>query len=80
MDGSLVGRIRSLYGLTRAEVEVVLALCAGKAPEELARERGVALNTVRTQMKNIYSKMDCSRQSELVARISLLPRLNVAEI
>ena len=75
-DASLVSRIRTLYGLTRAEAEVAEALSAGKPLEQLSAERGVALNTVRTQMKNIYAKLDCSRQSELVARVGQLPRLS----
>lgn len=75
-DLSLTSRIRALYGLTRAEAEVAEALCAGRGLEELSQERGVALNTVRTQIKNIYVKLDCSRQSELVARIGALPRLS----
>ncbi|WP_176590106.1 helix-turn-helix transcriptional regulator [Sphingobium sp. EM0848] len=78
-DASLTDRIRALYGLTRAEAEVAQALCAGQGLEELSQERGVTLNTVRTQIKNIYVKLDCSRQSELVARIGTLPRLNVCE-
>ncbi|WP_150291679.1 helix-turn-helix transcriptional regulator [Sphingobium estronivorans] len=78
-DGSLVSRIRALYGLTRAEAEVAQALCAGQGLEELSQARGVALNTVRTQMKNIYVKLDCRRQSELVARIGALPRLSLFE-
>lgn len=78
-DASLTSRIRALYGLTRAEAEVAEALCAGRGLEELSAERGVALNTVRTQIKNIYVKLDCSRQSELVARIAALPRLGAFE-
>jgi DNA-binding CsgD family transcriptional regulator len=74
-DTSLSSRIRALYGLTRAEAEIVTALCDGSALEQLSQERGVALSTVRTQMKAIYLKMDCSRQSELVARVARLPRL-----
>ena len=53
------------------------ALCRGQGLEELSQERGVALNTVRTQIKNIYVKLDCSRQSELVARLGTLPRLGL---
>ncbi|HKY80952.1 MAG TPA: helix-turn-helix transcriptional regulator [Sphingobium sp.] len=78
-DASLTSRIRALYGLTNAEAEVAQALTTGKPLEQLAAERGVALNTVRTQMKAIYAKLDCSRQSELVARISQLPRLGSFE-
>lgn len=74
-DASLASRLRALHGLTRAEAEIVVALCEGSALEDVAQERGVALSTVRTQMKAIYSKTDCRRQSELVARFARLPRL-----
>lgn len=73
-DMGLAGRIRALYGLTRAEADIVMALCDGRTPEQLSQERGVALSTVRTQLKTVYQKMDCSRQSELVARVARLPR------
>ncbi len=76
-DMSLASRIRALYGLTKAEADVAEALCRGQGLEELSQERGVALNTVRTQIKNIYVKLDCSRQSELVARLGTLPRLGL---
>jgi DNA-binding CsgD family transcriptional regulator len=78
-DTSLSSRVRALYGLTRAEAEIVTALCDGRALEQLSQERGVALSTVRTQMKAIYLKMDCSRQSELVARVARLPRFTGRE-
>ncbi|HUD95362.1 LuxR family transcriptional regulator [Sphingobium sp.] len=74
-DASLAGRVRALYGLSRAEADIVVALCEGKGLEDVSQERGVALSTVRTQMKNIFWKTDCSRQSELVSRLARLPRL-----
>lgn len=78
-DPGLAARVRALYGLTRAEAEVVVGLSEGKPLEQVSEERGVALATVRTQMKTIYLKMDCSRQSELVARVARLPRLNAPD-
>lgn len=78
-DASLASRLRALHGLTRAEAEIVVALCEGKALEDVSQERGVAMATVRTQMKAIYSKTDCRRQSELVARFARLPRLTREE-
>ncbi|WP_420145781.1 helix-turn-helix transcriptional regulator [Sphingobium sp.] len=79
-DASLASRLRSLHGLTRAEADIVAALCEGKALEDVSDERGVSLATVRTQMKAIYSKTDCRRQSELVARFARLPRLIQSDI
>lgn len=77
-DPSLETRVRTLYGLTRAEAEVALRLTEGVPVERLAAERRVAVGTVRTQIKSIAAKMGCSRQSELVANISTLPRLREA--
>jgi DNA-binding CsgD family transcriptional regulator len=78
-DASFTSRLRALCGLTRAEAEIVVALCDGKGLEDVSQERGVALSTVRTQMKAIFSKTDCSRQSELVARFGRLPRLSLPD-
>jgi DNA-binding CsgD family transcriptional regulator len=58
--------LRKLYGLTRAEVEVVELLCDGSSLEESAAHRGVTMNTARSQLKQIFFKTGTSRQSELV--------------
>jgi DNA-binding CsgD family transcriptional regulator len=75
-DPSLESRVRALYGLTQAEAEVAVRLTEGASVERLSTERGVAIGTVRTQIKSIAAKMGCSRQSELVANIGNLPRLH----
>ena len=75
-DASLESRVRNLYGLTQAEAEVAVRLTEGASVERLSTERGVAIGTVRTQIKSIAAKMGCSRQSELVANIGNLPRLH----
>lgn len=74
-DPSLQARLGALYGLTSAEAEVATRLSEGASLEALSQERGVALSTVRSQLKAISAKMGCRRQSELVAMISNLPRL-----
>lgn len=61
--------LRRMFGLTRAEAEVALALAAGEAPEIIADARKVSVATVRTQLKSIYSKMGVHRQAELVAAV-----------
>ncbi len=58
--------LRKLYGLTRAELELVELLCDGRSLEESAAHRGVTMNTARTQLKQIFFKTGTGRQSELV--------------
>jgi len=64
-----------LYDLSPAELRVASALLAGKSPEKYAQEAGVTLNTVRSQLKNLFRKTGTCRQSELVAVLSRVPRL-----
>ncbi|MEY2666081.1 MAG: hypothetical protein RLZZ384_252 [Pseudomonadota bacterium] len=64
-----------LYGLSPAELRVANALLAGKSPGDYANEVGLTLNTVRSQLKNLFSKTNTCRQSELVALLSKLPPL-----
>ena len=58
--------LRALYGLTPAECRVALLLGDGHAPRKIANMVGVTDNTVRSQIKSIFSKTGVRRQSELV--------------
>lgn len=62
-------RLLRQLGLTRAEAEVARALADGWSPREIAASRGVSVDTVRTQMKVVYAKLDVSRQTELVSKL-----------
>ena len=53
-------------GLTPAEGGVVLALARGMSLAEVARERNVSVETVRTHVKRSLAKADVRRQSDLV--------------
>lgn len=61
--------LQSLYSLTPAESELVRLLVQGRSLEQAAAARGVSLNTVRTQLKHIFSKTDTKRQGELVQMV-----------
>jgi DNA-binding CsgD family transcriptional regulator len=74
-DGSLEQRLRALHNLSPSEATLAVAIAAGDTPAEIAEKRGVALATVRTQIKNIAAKLGCNRQSEIVARVRSLPAL-----
>ena len=58
--------LETLYQLTHAEAELVRLIAEGNSLEEVAAERGVTMNTVRSQLKQVFSKTDTSRQGELV--------------
>ncbi len=58
--------VRSLYGLTAAETELVARLTGGDSLEAAAQGRGVALNTARTQLRRAFAKTDTRSQSDLV--------------
>jgi DNA-binding CsgD family transcriptional regulator len=53
-------------GLTPTEAGVVLALARGRSLADVARERGISLNTVRTHVKRCLAKTDVGRQADLV--------------
>jgi DNA-binding CsgD family transcriptional regulator len=55
-----------LYRLTPAECRVALLLSDGHAPRQNANMVGVTNNTVRSQIKSIFSKMGVKRQGELI--------------
>jgi DNA-binding CsgD family transcriptional regulator len=58
--------LRTLYALTPAECRVALLLSDGHAPRQIANMVGVTDNTVRSQIKSIFSKTGVKRQGELI--------------
>jgi DNA-binding CsgD family transcriptional regulator len=69
-------RLRDLYGLTAAEAEVTMGMADGLSPQRIALDRGVSTATVQSQIKTIFSKIGCGRQSELVSLVGNLPRIH----
>ncbi len=59
-------------GLTQAETEVAAAIAAGREIGEIADARQVSRETVRGQLKVVFSKCSVSRQSELVRLVSTI--------
>ncbi len=64
--------VSDVFGLTRAEAEVAACVAQGKSPAAIAKERGIALVTVRNQIRTIFAKTGTHRQSELVALLARL--------
>ena len=66
---STVEMLRTLYGLTQAEAELVQLLVSGHTVDEVAEIRGVTMNTARSQLKHVFAKTDTRRQGELIRLI-----------
>ena len=65
-------RLRALFGLTKAECRVALALFDGESPKEAAERLRVSVQTVRNQLASVYDKLGVRSQMEMT---SLLWRL-----
>lgn len=63
-----------IYGLTRAQADVARQLYAGLSVEETATRLQLSLNTVRTHLKQIFSKCEVQSQAELLHALALGPQ------
>ncbi len=57
----------ALFDLTPAEARLAIALMAGKDLSEIASERRLSVQTVRSQLRSLFGKTGTRRQAELVA-------------
>jgi DNA-binding CsgD family transcriptional regulator len=64
--------VRSLFDLTPSEARVARGLAIGETLEEIAATGGVAISTVRTQLRLVMEKTGCTRQAEVVALLANL--------
>ena len=70
------GALQTTFRLTPAESRLAILLAEGKALDEIGAELRVTQNTLRSQLKRIFTKTDTRRQGEL---ISLILRTLVAK-
>lgn len=68
----LRGRLQRLFGLTTAEAETTVLLANGGSLEAIAEARGVSVDTVRTQLRRVFTKTGIHRQGELVCAVGRL--------
>lgn len=61
------------YGLTPKQGQLAAALAAGHSLQEYAASCGIQLNTVRFQLKAVFSKTGTTSQGELIALLARLP-------
>lgn len=67
-DGTeaLFAKIASDFGLTSREKEVTLLLSKGRNKRYISQELGLAEETVKTHMGNVYRKLMVHSQQELI--------------
>lgn len=58
--------------LTKRERAVLVGLAAGASPITIAAEHGVSVNTVRTQIRKVYRKLDATSRASALARAGRL--------
>lgn len=58
--------VARIFGLTEQESRVAAAIAQGATPEEAAADMSLTVGTVRTYLKQVFSKTGTSRQAELV--------------
>ncbi|GGP26861.1 helix-turn-helix transcriptional regulator [Silvimonas amylolytica] len=71
--GIAVEMVGQLFALSEAEAELAVALCSGSTLAETADLRGTSINTVKSQLKNIFLKTGTKRQSDLVSLLLASP-------
>jgi DNA-binding NarL/FixJ family response regulator len=65
------------YNLTPAEARLTEALVAGARLQDYAEEAGIALQTAKTQLKQVFAKTNHHRQAELVRDVLRNPLLRM---
>src|SRR5215213_10087377 len=67
--------LQQAFGLTPAEARTAALVGSGLALQDVADQVGITVGTIRCELKNVFERLDISRQSELatlVARLALL--------
>lgn len=67
--------IARLFKVSSAESKLVRDLVSGLTLEQAAEKSGITIGTARTYLKQIFSKTDTNRQSELVKLVLTSPRI-----
>lgn len=63
---SSFSEVARIFGLTKAEAKLTLAIVNGMTASEYADQNGVSINTAYSQIKEVLAKTGTRRQAELV--------------
>lgn len=62
--------LKSLYGLTPAEIRLVQSLIEGDRLHDYAASARISINTAKTQLRNTFLKTGTTRQAELIRELA----------
>ena len=62
--------LRQAFGLSQAESDIAMLIAAGMSPRDIAKRRKSSEDTVRWHIKNIFSKTNTTRLTDLVLQLS----------
>jgi DNA-binding CsgD family transcriptional regulator len=62
--------LRSLFGLTRSEARLALALFGGDSLSQAAQRQGIRLNTAKVHLASVFGKTGVNRQGALIALLT----------
>jgi DNA-binding CsgD family transcriptional regulator len=68
-------RLSQLYQLSPVEADLAVAISSGHTVRDWAEQRGVSVETVRWQLKQVFAKTGTSRQPELMRMVLQGPGL-----
>ncbi|WP_181179909.1 hypothetical protein [Mesorhizobium sp. B2-7-1] len=67
---ALIGELRLHFGLTKAEVSLILEFERGGTLSEIAERVGVSRSTIQTHLKAIFAKTGTTRQRDVVTLVT----------
>jgi DNA-binding CsgD family transcriptional regulator len=70
--------LAQMFGLAPAEARLVSALVAGQTMADYADGIGISTNTVKTQMRQIFYKTGCNRQTDVIRAALANPLIKLA--
>jgi len=53
------------FGLTPSEATVVISICTGHTPQQIAEEHNISIHTVRAHLRHCYGKLGVTCREEL---------------
>jgi DNA-binding CsgD family transcriptional regulator len=62
-------KLHDHFRLTPTESEISVRVAAGQSPREIARETRRSVETVRNQLKTVFSKTETHSQLQLAVKI-----------
>ena len=71
-DSAAWTQLAARFDLSKAEAQVLHALLDGQTPDSIATERGVSLNTVRSQIRKLLEKTGAASLSDLIRQTLLI--------